>query len=178
MLKNEIIRQLNAISDELTSYCNNIETDIFFQQPAEKWSIGQNVKHLITATATTRLAYRLPKWFVRVYAGIPNRPSRSYDALVEKYENLLKNGAKAKGRYIPKPVWPKGGKNRLLHDFSHAMHGLGMDIELHWKDGQLDKYLAPHPLLGKLTLRELGYFTIHHTHHHLAIIRQRLIDNP
>lgn len=45
-----------------------------------------------------------------------------------------------------------------------------------WEDAALDQYLAPHPLLGKITLRELGYFTIYHTEHHLAIIKERLND--
>ena len=177
MQKNEIIRQLKAASDELTAVCNEIDADTFFRQYTEKWSIAQNVKHLLTSTATTRLAYRFPKWFIRIYAGIPNRDSRSYDGLVEKYQTKLREGGKAKGRYIPKPVWPKDGKDKLLHDFSHAMHALAHDIETNWKDTPLDKYLAPHPLLGKLTLRELAYFTIYHTYHHLETIKGRLKDN-
>ncbi len=49
-------------------------------------------------------------------------------------------------------------------------------LELRWSDRQLDQYLAPHPLLGKLTLRELCYFTIYHTGHHLDIIKVRLTE--
>jgi hypothetical protein len=48
------------------------------------------------------------------------------------------------------------------------MHAIGSK----WKDPQLDKYIAPHPLLGKITLRELGYFTIHHMYHHLESIQK------
>ena len=47
-------------------------------------------------------------------------------------------------------------------------------LQTKWDDKQLDKYLAPHPLLGKITLRELSYFTIYHTEHHLLIIKERL----
>jgi hypothetical protein len=49
-------------------------------------------------------------------------------------------------------------------------------VELKWKDDQLDHYIAPHPLLGKLTLRELCYFTIYHAGHHLNIIKARLTE--
>lgn len=177
MLKNEIIRQLNVASEELTGFCSGIDAEIFFRQPPVKWSIAQNVKHLITSTATARLAYRLPKWFVRIYVGIPNHPSSSYDELVEKYKTILNAGGKARGRYIPKAVWPKGGRDRLLHDFSNAMVSLSKDIDHHWKEEQLDRYLAPHPALGKITLRELAYFTIYHAGHHLNIIKERLKDN-
>ena len=48
------------------------------------------------------------------------------------------------------------------------------NIEKKWSDAKLDKYIAPHPLLGKITLRELAYFTIYHIQHHLSIIRKRL----
>jgi hypothetical protein len=37
----------------------------------------------------------------------------------------------------------------------------------------LDKYILPHPLLGKLTLREMLYFTIHHNEHHLELLKSR-----
>jgi len=53
---------------------------------------------------------------------------------------------------------------------------LNSDIEKKWKEPQLDQYIAPHPLLGKITLRELCYFTIYHTKHHLNIIKERLSD--
>jgi hypothetical protein len=33
-------------------------------------------------------------------------------------------------------------------------------------DNQLDTLLLPHPLLGKLTFREMLYFTIYHVQHH------------
>ena len=52
------------------------------------------------------------------------------------------------------------------------MDKLAHAIKLKWKDPQLDQYIAPHPLLGKITLRELGYFTIYHTYHHLETIQK------
>lgn len=172
-MKNEIIRELHKASEDLTSACGSIDPTIFFHQPAkDKWSIGQHVKHLITATATTRLAYRLPKWFVRIYAGIPTRASRSYEEVVARYQQRLQEGGKAKGRYVPKAVWPKNGRDRLLHDFSQATSLLAKDIDKNWREEQLDRYLAPHPLMGKLTLRELAYFTIYHTRHHLESVKK------
>ena len=37
----------------------------------------------------------------------------------------------------------------------------------------LDVYILPHPLLGKVTLREMLYFTIHHNEHHLELLQNR-----
>ncbi len=35
-----------------------------------------------------------------------------------------------------------------------------------FSEAQLDALILPHPLLGKLTLREMLYFTIYHVQHH------------
>ena len=177
MSKEEIIKQLHAAKDEFTLFCNGIDTDLFFQQPQEKWSIAQNVKHLIISANTTKLAYILPKFFVRLYTGKPNRSSRTYDELVTKYKLKLKEGGRASGIYIPKIISPQTGKENMLNSFTESMEKLIVSIDKNWVDQQLDQYLAPHPLLGKITLRELGYFTIHHTFHHLDIIKERLHDN-
>ena len=43
-----------------------------------------------------------------------------------------------------------------------------------WSEQQLDKIIAPHPLLGKLTFREILYFTIYHAKHHQLQIKRHL----
>lgn len=176
LTKDEILLQLEEAGKLFANECSSVDDDIFFRQPAEKWSIAQNLTHLITSADMTRLAYRLPKFVVRAYSGKPNRASRSYDELVSKYKTKLEKGGKASGRFVAKPVSRDKGKLKLVSDFSRAMEKLSRSMKNNWSDEQLDNYLAPHPLLGKLTLRELGYFTIYHTYHHLAIIRQRMAE--
>ena len=104
--------------------------------------------------------------------GKPNRPSRTYEELVNRYQTKLRKGGKAGGRYVPAIISPDYGQARVVDDFSVSIDHLYYKIAKRWKDDKLDKYLAPHPLLGRITLRELGYFTIYHTGHHLAIIKQ------
>jgi hypothetical protein len=174
MTKDEIIAELKTVSDQFVSDCSTIPEQLFFNQPAEKWSIAQNVAHLTTAANMTRLAYQLPKFIVRVYGGTPNRQSRSYEELVTKYKTKLQEGGKASGLYIPKNVESSKGKEQVISQFKKAMFKLNRAFRKNWKEEQLDDYLAPHPLLGKLTLRELGYFTIYHTIHHDSIIKLRL----
>jgi len=174
--KEEIIDHLENVSTAFLSFCNNISEESFFRQPAEKWSIAQNVRHLITSAKMTRLAYRLPKFIIRIYTGKPNRPSRSYDELVARYKLKLTQGGRASGRFIAKPFSSETGKENILHTFSINMKKLKDSINKNWNNLQLDQYLAPHPLLGKITLRELCYFTIYHTEHHLHIVKERLND--
>jgi hypothetical protein len=42
-----------------------------------------------------------------------------------------------------------------------------------FSEQQLDLLILPHPLLGKLTLREMIYFTIYHAGHH----EKQVIEN-
>lgn len=47
-----------------------------------------------------------------------------------------------------------------------------------WRDADLDRYLLPHPLLGKLTLREMLFFTLYHNYHHVQSVAARLRGAP
>ena len=41
-----------------------------------------------------------------------------------------------------------------------------MQLVHKWSEDDLDLYVIPHPLMGKLTFREILYFTIYHVKHH------------
>jgi DinB superfamily len=167
----EIITASEKIFRDFTDYCRQVPDEKFFFQPADKWSIAQNVDHLTISMRQTRLAYALPKFIVRLYTGKPNRPGRSYDELVTKYKNKLAAGGKASGVFVPKPI--RGiSKEALISKWEKSVAAYFSALRKQ-DDKKLDNYLAPHPLLGKITLRELCYFTIYHTEHHLNIIKQR-----
>ncbi len=176
--KDEIIARLHAAADEFTTFCRGIDADVFFRQPGEKWSVAQNVEHLTISANKTRLPYILPKFVVRYYTGKPNRASRSYDELVNKYKTKLQQGGKASGVFVPGKTPVNTDTEKIIANFTTSMDRLIKGIDKNWHDEQLDRYLAPHPLLGKITLRELGYFTIYHTWHHLEIIKRNLEANP
>jgi DinB superfamily len=167
----ETEQQLLQAAAQLHQYCTSMGDAHFFNQPAGKWSAAQQLKHLITSTNTARLAYTLPKFIVRIVAGRPNRLSRTYDELVARYTSKLEQGGKASKRFIPKPVHPSYGREKLLNQFTKAMEKFAGSYKNNCPEPTPDQYLAPHPLLGKITLRELAYFTIHHTHHHLQSIK-------
>ena len=174
MSKEEIIKELDNACLTFIEFCSATDTRTFHFQPEEKWSIAQNVEHLIISANTTKLAFSLPKFIVKIYAGKPNRNSGTYDELVNKYKLKLQQGGKASGRFIPQKIRENEGKDVMLERFKKAMNKLTDTIKRKWNDNNLDNYIAPHPLLGKITLRELCYFTIYHTYHHLNIIKERV----
>ncbi|RZL03090.1 MAG: DinB family protein [Pedobacter sp.] len=46
-----------------------------------------------------------------------------------------------------------------------------MDAVKNWSTDELDEYCIPHPVLGKLTVREMIYFTSIHTEHHRQLLQ-------
>lgn len=171
LIKEQIIVAAEKIFETFTKACEQVEENIFFTRPAAgKWSVAENVQHMIISTNTTTLAYTLPKFIVRWVGGTPNRKSRSYEAVVDRYKEKLAAGGKASGRFVPKPMEIQYGKQRLLQHWNKATAKFIHALKNKNTESKLDDYLARHPLLGRITLRELCYFTIYHTEHHLNII--------
>ncbi|MBX2964220.1 MAG: DinB family protein [Cyclobacteriaceae bacterium] len=135
-----------------------------------KWSAGQQLDHIIRSTSPVNLAFSFPGFLMTLIFGKANRPSRTYDALVGKYQSKLALGGKAPGQFIPKHV-SVHHRDQLLKKLETIILSLTKKSENYTED-QLDKLLLPHPLLGKLTLREMLYFTIYHVqHHHNQVIK-------
>jgi len=169
--KPEIISALNEKIDAFNGYISPLNKEQFEATPNSKWSAGQNLDHLIRAIKPLQLAYGLPKFALLILFGKTNRPSRTFDELVTKYKTKLAAGGKASGPFIP-PTIRFEQKDELIKKYSLQKQMLLSKIEKQ-SEPDLDKYILPHPLLGKVTLREMLYFTIHHNEHHLDLLKSR-----
>ena len=149
-----------------------LDKEQFELSPNGKWSAGQNLGHLIRAIKPLQIAYCLPKFVLSILFGTTNRPSRTYDELVIKYKAKLTAGGKASGPFIP-PAIGFEKKDKLIKKYADQKQKLIAKIKKQ-SEADLDKYILPHPLLGKVTLREMLYFTIHHNEHHLELLKSRI----
>jgi hypothetical protein len=175
MNKEQILSVSKNTFASLTVLCSDINDQLFFEKPAGKWSAAENVKHLVLATNISTLAYSLPKFIVKWIAGTANRPSCTYEELVTKYRQKLANGGKASGPFIPKPLPTGSSKKLLLTQWNVSNQKYISKLTENRTEKDLDRYLVRHPLLGRITLRELCYFTIYHTIHHQQIIKERAL---
>lgn len=169
--KPQLIAALNEKVDAFNNYISALNKEQFEATPNGKWSAGQNLEHLIRSIKPLQLAYGLPKFMLRILFGKTNRPSKTYDELVAKYKNKLAAGGRASGPFVP-PAVIFEKKDELLKKYDEHKQKLISKIEKQ-KEKDLDEYILPHPLLGKVTLREMLYFTIHHNEHHLNILKNR-----
>lgn len=169
----EIFNALQAAFEALHTACQHISEKELFDQPAGKWSKAQHLQHLIISTQTSTAAFALPLFIIRLVGGKPKRPSCTFDELVSGYLKRLQEGRKASGRYIPRTIPASIGKDTLLEKWQKVSNTFLIAFEKTTPDSALDQYQVPHPILGKITLRELAFFTIYHTSHHQKAIQSR-----
>ena len=174
--KEEIIVITKNNFAAITATCSSMDEELFFKHPGVKWSVAENVQRLIIATRLSTLAYTLPLFLVRLIGGTQPAAAMSYDELALKYKTILAKGAKAGKLYTPKPMALKYGKEMMLSNWANAPGGFVKALS-NVTETRLDNYAVKHPLLGRISLRELGYFTAYHTEHHLSIIKNRLTGN-
>jgi hypothetical protein len=172
MNKAEIITQLQSSHQQFADYIQSLSTPDFLHQPKGKWTPGQQMDHIVKSVSPVAMAFSLPKIAPRLLFGKSKRPSKSYDGLVEKYKDKLAKGGKASGRFVPK--WVGQQEQMVLSkQLMHYTNKLCKKIEK-CSEAELDQYILPHPLLGKLTFREMLYFTIYHVQHHHEITKRDL----
>ncbi len=170
MNKSALLSALKDSNQRVLNWFNEIPAEKFFRREGEIWSASDNVDHLIKSHKPVALALRLPKLTLRAMFGSPDQPSRSYETICQIYGDAIINGGVALGRYLPdqqNPENPENAKASLLGQFTKASGDLATVAEK-WSEGGLDGYLLPHPLIGKLTVREMLYFTIHHNLRHAS----------
>ena len=134
-------------------------------KPTEKWSFGEEMVHLTMSTNGTGMLLSSPDERL-----IPSdHPSRAYDAIVAEYlEKLALNPT------IGQAIADKAPKHYTLEElkanFSAAAQAALQSLT-RWDESKADQWMVwKHPLLGKMTAREMLYFTAYHTRHHLATL--------
>ncbi len=170
--KEDIINALEDNFNDLLNWLRQQDADRFEISPiAGKWTTGEHVEHLVKSSEAVNMAMRLPKLQIRMMFGKPNREGRTYEQLVARYQEKLAAGGAASGRYVPKNITNDQQAN-LLETLLRQKEKL-QAIASKWKEEDLDNYLLPHPLLGKLTVREMLFFTAYHTTHHTRTLKEK-----
>lgn len=168
--KPELITAFTDAATTAESFWSSFSPDTFIERPADRsWSPAQNVIHLIQATKPVVMALRLPRFLPRLLFGKSNAPSRHYENIVKLYQTVLAEGGQASGKYLPKPVPipsdPVNYQRTKVATLTATIQSLAKALES-WTEQDLDRLQLPHPLLGKLTVREMLFFTLYHLGHH------------
>lgn len=175
MNKETIKTILEKSFTDFTTFTDTLSDHRFIVSPEGKWSAGQQLDHLIRSAKPVNTAMSLPKILLRFF-GKPASRSRSYEQVAESYRQVLQHGGVAARPYIP-PVTEAEQRGILQLQFHQQKERLLQQID-QWTEEELDKYQVPHPHLGRMTIREVLYFTAYHNQHHLQTLEQREQKNP
>lgn len=166
----QIVETLDQDVLELVEWATGLTDENFFKSVNGKWSAGQQIEHLRKSSKPLVLALRLPGFVLGVFVGKANRPSRSYAEVKEKYKMKLQDKLVGPNRFYPDSDLKKS-KQKIINDYLATSKKL-MQVIPKWQEADLDKYILPHPLLGKVTVREMLFFTIYHTRHHYDNLKE------
>ncbi len=135
----------------------------------EKWSNGQHLDHLRKTTRAFNKGLTLPKLALRLKFGKHRGEQRTYEQIISDYKRLVKT-IKAPASVVPDPLTNED-KARVLDWFAQEQTALKKGLT-RFTEKQLSSYQLPHPVLGKLSIRELSYWCVMHTEHHYELMKR------
>lgn len=166
----EIRAKLVETYASFNAFLSDLSEDEFEYAPPGKWNAGQQAEHLIKSTKPLLSGLGVPKMMISVQFGKANRPSKTYPELVERYqEKLADNNGPGPATFAPGRV-AFSDVQKLVRTQKEIIEKIVGKLD-NWSGKDMDKYVFPHPLLGKVTVREMMYFTIYHADHHKGIIK-------
>ncbi|MFD2567984.1 DinB family protein [Pseudotenacibaculum haliotis] len=171
MNKESIVEVIEEKHQQLFDWLSESGDDNWEKGPLGRWTTGQHILHLVDSARMLNKALKYPKFILKYKFGTSNRPSRNYDEVAKRYdERLAENKERAR-------EFNKGLRKPDVKERKHlvdALQVLSKKLQYKttkFKDKQLDTLLLPHPLMGRMTLREIIMWTAHHTEHHLNILK-------
>ena len=171
--REQLIGAHRELHERLAVALEALEPAVFFAPQGSFWSPAQHLDHLVRSVRPLAKALGYPRWLLRLLFGGGKR-SRPPAEVVDLYLARLAAGGKAGGAYLPAAA---GAPDRAAQQALVARWrrtGLYLDQALAgWSEADLDRYRLPHPLIGKLTVREMVAWSLYHGDHHLARIAER-----
>ncbi len=170
---------LDKVNHEVSKYFKSLSLDEFFIRSDNKWSAYDTLRHLTKSARAVTWAMRMPHFLLGLMFGASDKPSRQYLQIKEAYLSHLQMGAQA-GRFAPEykeiPATQAEAeviRRKTIRRWRRTSRSMVRSLR-GWTDHRLDKYLLPHPILGKLSVREMLLFTLYHNLHHANTIKKRV----
>ncbi len=171
----EVVAAMRALGDDAARYLAAMPAAEFATPQGDRWSPADHVRHLAKSEFAIAKGLRVPRLMLRLTFGSPKGPSRRFLSLREDYRLALEAGGQA-GSFAPEaralPSDLEGYQDEVIARWLKA-HAEVMAGAKRWDENMLDRYAIKHPLLGKLTVREMLMFAHYHDSHHLNLLARR-----
>jgi hypothetical protein len=167
MNKTEIIAELELVHNQLWTLVENMPMTVQALSLNNKWTPVQNVEHINKSIAPLVRYLGTPKNSIEEKFGLTSKASFELEDLNKIYAEAIQNGV------VNSEAFKPSDESSSFMDLKMAGIELLSKMKSlldEWSEDELNKYVCPHPLLGKLSVREMLYFTIFHCQTHSAII--------
>jgi len=173
MTKADVIDKLNEKHQTLYDWLKNHPDQNWVKGPKGKWNTGEHILHLIQSEQVLNKALWLPKFYLKYKFGTNNRDNRTYEQVVKKYQDKLAANPGVVAEVSKNmPIMSIADKTSYISKLDKEKMKLIKKFQK-WKDHDLDTYLLPHPLMGRMTIREIIVWTAYHTEHHYQILKSK-----
>ncbi len=173
--KTSIAAALERLDGEIADYFEALSVEEFLAPQGDAWSPCGHLVHLNKSVSPVAQALRLPKLLLALRFGRSRQGSADFDGVRGRYLEALGRGVQA-GRFGPSdrpdPLPPEARRGKTLGRWRRAGGELRAAIH-RWSEKDLDRYQLPHPAMGKMTVREVLFFTVYHNAHHARRVHER-----
>ncbi len=166
MDKKAIAEILEQKHQELFDWLENQPEEKWTSAPKGKWTVGQHTQHLLNSLQRLNHAMSFPSFLLKYKYGTSNRELRSYDVVAKRYEDKLSQNLDRAQKFNQNLKAPSLAKKEAIITNLKIQNKKLQHKTRKWKDRNLDNLILPHPLMGKMPVRELVMWTAHHTEHH------------
>jgi hypothetical protein len=139
------------------------------------WSPGDHVRHLTKSLRAITGGLAVPRLLLRAMFGRSDRAPRNFQSLRLSYAEALARGRGA-GRFAPRPLpaerLTSAERQRTLEQFVQETDRFDTAVAT-WTEAEAVRLRLPHPLLGRIPVREMMLFAVLHNVHHAQVVERR-----
>lgn len=172
MHKDEIADLIEQKHQFLIDWLQVQDNEKWTQGPEGKWTSGQQALHLLKCIKPINDVLSMPRFFFKYAFGKIDREGLDYETIVKNYLDILKENKDFTHKASRNMKVPK------LNDKTYILTRLQVESKkLQYKtrkisDKNLDTLVLPHPLMGKISIREILMWTAYHVEHHTKQLQE------
>lgn len=173
MHKDRIADLLEEKYHTLLNWLEEQDDEKWTQGPEDKWTTGQQALHLLQSIKPLNDILSMPRFFFKYIFGTTNRDLSDYETIVNRYLERLEEFKVNPAKPSKKLKVPK------IQDKRYLLTRLQVESKkLQYKtrrisDKNLDTLVLPHPIMGKMPIREILMWTAYHVEHHTKQLQEK-----
>ncbi len=166
MHKDEIADLLEEKYHRLLNWLEEQDNAKWICGPENKWTSGQHALHLLKSVKPLNDVLSMPRFLFKYTLGTTTAEIRDYDTVVSRYleqlEEFKKNTTKPRKKIsVPKIQDKRYILTRLQVESKKLQYKIRRISDLN-----LDTLVLPHPVMGKMPIREILMWTAYHAEYH------------